>query len=121
MKVKCQLTAGLSIKPDGVHEMEPHRFSLREIHRNVTVIIMRCIDCGATEVVWEKQDDTESEFFGKPIVDAGIEALSDCVYQTEHIYQNATVEVLACDNCGHVSVAWSWQPDTEELELGDDD
>ena len=35
-----------------------------EIHRNVTVEILRCKNCGNTEILWFRQENTEDEWVG---------------------------------------------------------
>lgn len=30
-----------------------------EVYKNVTVIISKCINCGAIDVSWKRQEDTE--------------------------------------------------------------
>ena len=34
-------------------------FEVTDIWKNVTVFIKKCKDCGAIEIVWEKQENTE--------------------------------------------------------------
>lgn len=58
---KCSFPDGLTIKPDGIHELDPCRYQTTEIHRNVTVEVRRCVRCGHVDVVWFRQEDTESE------------------------------------------------------------
>lgn len=36
-------------------------FEVTDIWKNVTVFIKKCKDCGAIEIVWEKQENTERE------------------------------------------------------------
>lgn len=56
---KCQFPDGITIKPDGVHELDPCVYEETECYKNVTVHIHRCIHCGHTEVSWSLQDNTE--------------------------------------------------------------
>ena len=39
-------------------------FEVTDIWKNVTVFIKKCKDCGAIEIVWEKQEDTVREEIG---------------------------------------------------------
>ena len=55
---KCAFPAGLTIKPDGVHELDPCIYETVEKYANVTVTISRCQKCGHIEISWERQDDT---------------------------------------------------------------
>lgn len=56
---KCTFGDGMTIKPDGVHELDPCLYEDIEIWHNVTVIVSRCKHCGHIELSWIKQDDTE--------------------------------------------------------------
>ena len=66
MDEKCQLPNGLSIRPDGVNELDPCVYRRKEIHRNVTVEISQCERCGHIEISWHRQPDTEDEIL-KPL------------------------------------------------------
>jgi len=56
---KCSLPDGVSIKPDGVHEIDPCMYEVAEVYRNVTIEVLRCKRCGHTEISWFRQEDTE--------------------------------------------------------------
>lgn len=50
---------GITIKPDGIHELSPHAFQ-EELHlRNVTVQVLRCKTCGYVSIGWRRQNNTE--------------------------------------------------------------
>lgn len=49
----------VSIKPDGVNELDPFLYETLETHRNVTVEVIRCKNCGHIEVLWKRQENTE--------------------------------------------------------------
>ncbi len=55
----CGKCDGVTIKPDGVHELVPHRFVLAEKYKNVTVEILRCEECGEVSIGWYRQENTE--------------------------------------------------------------
>lgn len=59
MAEKCQFPLGLTICPDGVHELDPCAYEVVEKYRNVTVEALRCPVCGHTEISWFRQPDTE--------------------------------------------------------------
>lgn len=59
--MKCSFGDGVVIKPDGVNELDPCFYETIEIHRNVTVEILRCQTCGHIEIVWHRQDAEEDE------------------------------------------------------------
>lgn len=58
MKMHCN-HEGITIKPDGIHELSPHRFVLEKRLKNVTIEILRCKECGEVSIGWYRQDDTE--------------------------------------------------------------
>ena len=60
---KCQFPDGVTIKPDGVNDLDPCTYDLMEEHRNVTVRVYQCPKCGSVDISWVKQDDTESTIF----------------------------------------------------------
>ena len=49
----------VTIKPDGIHELSPHKFKLDKRLRNVTIEILHCEKCGEVSIGWYRQDDTE--------------------------------------------------------------
>lgn len=56
---KCEHSGGITIKPDGVTELDPCVYEDIEKYKNVTVIVSRCIYCGHIEISWVRQEDTE--------------------------------------------------------------
>lgn len=58
---KCTHPEGLTIKPDGIHEMDACVYKVKEVHRNVTVTVSECTRCGSVDISWERQEDTEDE------------------------------------------------------------
>lgn len=56
---KCSFPEGITIKPDGIHELDPCVYKEVERYRNVTVAVMRCEKCGHIEISWFRQEDTE--------------------------------------------------------------
>lgn len=59
MPRKCTFPHGITIKPDGVNELDPCHYDEIERYRNVTVNVLRCQKCGHIEIEWERQEDTE--------------------------------------------------------------
>ena len=49
----------MTIKPDGVNELDPCIYEDIEMYANVTVVISRCKKCGHIEISWLRQDNTE--------------------------------------------------------------
>lgn len=56
---KCSWGDGISIRPDGEHELDPCIYQDVQILKNVTVVISRCIRCGHMSFGWMEQDNTE--------------------------------------------------------------
>lgn len=56
---KCKFPEGITIKPDGINELDPCKYDDIEKYVNVTVTISRCRICGHIEISWERQEDTE--------------------------------------------------------------
>ena len=61
---KCSHPGGITIKPDGINELDPCRYEVIEVHRNVTVEVNRCKKCGHIDISWFRQDDTIDEEVG---------------------------------------------------------
>lgn len=57
---KCSFPDGISVKLDGVNELDPCVYEIIEVHKNVTVTISKCMKCGHIDVSWERQDNTET-------------------------------------------------------------
>ena len=55
---KCAFGDGISVKPDGVNELDPCLYEEIEAYENVTVHILQCVRCGHVMVEWERQDNT---------------------------------------------------------------
>ena len=56
---RCTWGDGITLKPDGVHELDPCEYEVVEAYRNVTVEVLRCRRCGHIEITWRRQSDTE--------------------------------------------------------------
>lgn len=55
---KCSFD-GVSIRPDGIHELDPCVYEDIEKYANATIIISRCKKCGNIEMSWIRQENTE--------------------------------------------------------------
>ena len=62
-KCRCRMPDGIDIKPNGINSLDPCAYVLKEIHRNVTVEITQCVNCGHVSVGWFPQENTEDEYF----------------------------------------------------------
>lgn len=60
---KCKFPDGITIKPDGINELDPCSYEEIEKHYNVTLTVLRCKKCGHIELMWDRQEDTESEYY----------------------------------------------------------
>lgn len=47
----------ISVKPDGVHELDPCVYEEVETVKNATVHVLRCKKCGHVEIEWERNND----------------------------------------------------------------
>lgn len=56
----CSFPDGVTIKPDGIHNLSPHNFELVGKYKNVTVEVLRCKKCGAESIGWYRQENTET-------------------------------------------------------------
>lgn len=60
-KKKCSFGDGITVKPDGKHELDPCVYKDILIARNVTVTVSKCKKCGHIEISWTTQDNSEIE------------------------------------------------------------
>lgn len=56
---KCTHPNGITIKPDGIHELDPCIYEDIEIHEGVTVIVSRCVNCGHVEFSWRRENEQD--------------------------------------------------------------
>ena len=63
-KERCSFHGGMTILPDGMNELDPCVYELKEIHRNVDIEICQCKVCGHIEINWFRTPDTEDEVLG---------------------------------------------------------
>lgn len=57
--MKCCWPEGMTIKPDGINELDPCVYEDIEMYTNVTVIVSKCKNCGNIDIRWMRQEDTE--------------------------------------------------------------
>ena len=55
----CSFGPGISVKPDGVNDLDPCSYDEIETYKNVTVHVLKCKKCGHIEYEWERQENTE--------------------------------------------------------------
>ena len=58
---KCTFPHGIIFRPDGMNELDPCIYEEQERHTNVTVVISRCKVCGAVDISWIRQENTDEE------------------------------------------------------------
>ncbi len=56
---RCSFPPGVTVRPDGVNELDPCLYDVAERYANVTVTVFRCKRCGHIEIMWDRQEDTE--------------------------------------------------------------
>lgn len=54
-KKRCSFGDGVTIKPDGIHEVDPCVYEEVETVKHCTVHVMRCKRCGHMEFMWERE------------------------------------------------------------------
>ncbi len=55
-RTKCRHPDGIEIKIGGV-PVDPCEYEVTEIHRNVTVEILKCRRCGKIQIEWRYEDE----------------------------------------------------------------
>lgn len=55
---ECRFPNDMTIKPDGINELDPHSYLEIERYENVTVLVLRCKNCGHIELEWVRQPNT---------------------------------------------------------------
>lgn len=61
MGEKCRFPDGMTIKPDGIHELDPCLYEEVEVIKNCTVRVLRCVRCGHYEWEWERDEEREMD------------------------------------------------------------
>ena len=56
---KCVFPDGLSIKPNGINELDPCLYETEQILTNCIVEISKCKKCGNISVSWKRTTETE--------------------------------------------------------------
>ena len=56
---KCSYPDGMTIRPDGINELDPCIYEDIEVYKNATVIVSKCKKCGHIEITWKRQPETE--------------------------------------------------------------
>ena len=46
----------------------------------------------------------------------GVHELDPCIYETVEAYQNVSIEIRRCKNCGKIDIVWKRQGNTEEID-----
>lgn len=59
---KCKWPEGITIKPDGEHELDPCKYVEIAEYKNVTVVVMKCSVCGHIEISWKRQPNSYAVF-----------------------------------------------------------
>ena len=58
-KTPCEWPDGITIRPDGVHDLDPCVFDELEIVEGATVTLLRCRYCGKIEILWKRPKEVE--------------------------------------------------------------
>lgn len=46
----------------------------------------------------------------------GINELDPCFYEVVEAYENVSIEILKCKKCGHTTISWKRQENTNEIQ-----
>ena len=57
--MRCSHGEGITVKPDGVNELDPCRYREVQVLKNVTIHVLECVYCGHIELEFERQENTE--------------------------------------------------------------
>lgn len=55
---KCQFPDGATVQI-GDMILDPCKYVVAEVHKNVTIEVLKCSVCGAVSIGWKRQEDTE--------------------------------------------------------------
>lgn len=55
---KCQWPGNVTVRLDGIHDLDPCIYDTIEKHANVTVEVRKCRNCGHIDIAWYRQEDT---------------------------------------------------------------
>lgn len=53
----CSFGEGVSVKPNGIDQLDPCFYKVIEVHKNVTVEVLRCKRCGRIELSWYREGE----------------------------------------------------------------
>lgn len=62
---KCSFGEGVEMQPDGHNMLDPCAYELAELHKNVTVEVLKCKKCGNVSIGWYRQANTEDIIYEK--------------------------------------------------------
>lgn len=58
---RCQFPDGVTIRPDGVNELDPCFYEEIETVKHCTVHVLRCQRCGHIEIEWERESTSDPD------------------------------------------------------------
>ena len=61
MRGRCQFPDGITVRPDGIHELDPCVYEEIEVVAHCIVHVLRCKRCGHMEIEWEREASTDME------------------------------------------------------------
>ena len=56
-QVCCSFGDGVEVRPNGIDQLDPCIYKVIEVHRNVTVEVLRCKRCGRVELSWYREGE----------------------------------------------------------------
>lgn len=107
---KCSFPPGITIRPDGVHELSPHRYEEAGFPFEADIEVYQCSRCGSLSVLFRGLDDEIYEAYEQEACVTG----GDCAPHLIETHKNVVIDLLVCKNCGDISFAWHRTEDTED-------
>ena len=107
---KCSYPPGISFRPDGVHELSPHRYEEAGFPFGSNIEVYQCARCGSMSILFRGLDDEIYEAYEHAKCSAGGEHDN----RLKEIHRNVLIDLLLCKNCGDISFAWHRTEDTED-------
>ena len=53
----CSFGDGVEVRPNGIDRLDPCLYKVIEVHKNVTVEVLRCKRCGRIELSWYREGE----------------------------------------------------------------
>lgn len=107
----CSFPPGLTVRPDGVHELSPCRYRQIGVPLEADIEVYQCARCGAISILFRAkcQDEVYEAYETETCTDG-----RKCDMRLKETHQNVVIDLLQCQNCGDFSFAWHRTEETED-------